>query len=66
MFCCTKLVYNAEGVATMMIDTMRLISIFGMTYRQISSYQDYLLEVRMCNSLINKSNHPGKPGKLIL
>nr|QTJ63588.1 RNA-dependent RNA polymerase [Hymenopteran tombus-related virus] len=58
-FCRAKVILNDLGQYTMMINPERLEQIFGMTYNNIPSYQDYLLEVIQCNACINKSNPIG-------
>lgn len=55
-FCRTRLIYNDNAIPTMMINPTRLLSIYGMTYRPLSNYQEYLIEVLLANSIINQSN----------
>lgn len=58
-FCRTKLIINDLGHYTMMMDPDRIQSVYGMTYRNIESHQQYLIETAYCNASINKSNPLG-------
>lgn len=55
-FCRTKLVINANGTPTMMIDPKRLFQIFGMTYKLTSDYIEFLRQVICCNIACNMAN----------
>lgn len=59
-FCRTKLIFNAEGVPTMMIKPTRLTDIYGMEYNiSKKNYHQYLTETALCNTLINANNPVG-------
>jgi len=58
-FCRSKFVINNEGRNTMMMDPGRLAGIYGMTFRNVRSYQLYLVEVALANASINKSSPTG-------
>lgn len=58
-FCRTKLVINNLGNYTMLMDPERIESVYGMTYKSISSYKKYLKETAYCNSKINKATPLG-------
>lgn len=58
-FCRAKLIYSNNGMATMMIDPERILSIYGMTYHEIPDYIEYLRQVMVAIYSINRSNVVG-------
>lgn len=59
-FCRCKCVINNDGRCTLLMNPRRLYDIYGMTYKQLSNYQEYLLEVLVAYAIINKNTSLGK------
>lgn len=53
-FCRSKLIYNADGIDTMIKDPIRLSERFGMTHVNMNDYNQYLLELCIANWKMHK------------
>lgn len=54
-FCRTRFVYRSSGTPTMMFDQSRLYKTFGMTFRLLSNYRQYIKELTFCHMCINQN-----------
>lgn len=58
-FCQQRLIYDHEAKPTMMPDYNRVLSRFGMTYKQLNNYQEYIKDLVVCNIYMYHSNIVG-------